>query len=299
MLQSTGDSVDLKNLISRLEKRAREIQPFIEGVLERARRLVVAYHRLGYLPAQVIYWMTSTLDDWSKVLIGDAGTLAYYTLVYNEPGETVFFTTNPASVSTIQFLQAADLTGYKILVLSSEPGNDVVRDNLAKYNPVYIDASDELEASLIMGIAAYKATAKHYRDKMGRRGERLYLHAKEGFAVVVDELYAKYSGILNEIKDVGEIRVTAPRIIEASANYIVEALRGKGVNAWYEPIEYVTGPGHVLLLATGVDEYLLREKRFRLGMTGARLHVLEMNTDPLEAQIYLAILGYLYSRVTG
>ncbi len=296
MLQEPGDSSNIAETIKDLEERAGEVQPFIEGLLGRAQRLILAYNGLGYLAAQTLYWVITTLDDWSRILLGDAGTLAYYTLVYSEPVDTIFYAANPASPSTIQYLQAADLTGYRTVLLTVDPRNDFLRDELSKYNPVYISAEDELEAGLLLAIASYKAGASRYRDRLGRRGERLHRHGVEGFWIIADELADKYRGVFHGLGEAGEVKVSSPRMIEASAEYIVEALRRRGVNAHYEPLEYLTGPGHILLLATRVDEYLLRERRFKLGMTGARIHYFEMNTDPLEAQVYYAILAYLYSR---
>ncbi len=295
MLQKPGDRIDISGFreeIRRLEERARRVAERIGEVLAGSRDLIVAYYRQGYLPASILYWMTSTLDDWRKVLLGEAGTLAYYALVYGEPATTVFYTTMPRSSATIQFLQAASLTGYKVNLFAVEPDNPVVRDTLQQYGPYYIHARNELEASLLYALATYIAASKHYRDKLGRRGKRLYQHSVEGFAVIVEELLEKYMDVLRSITRLGEARVSAPRMLEASALYMVEALRRRGIRAFYEPIEYLTGPGEIVLLSTSVDEYLVRERRFHLNMTGAHVHDIVVNTDPLEAQLYFALLAY-------
>lgn len=294
-MQKPGDRVDISGFreeVKRLEDRARSIAEHIERVLASSRDLVVAYYRQGYLPASILYWMASILDDWRKVLLGEAGTLAYYALVYGEPATTIFYTTMPRSSATIQFLQVASLTGYKINLFTVEPDNPVVRDALHRYEPYYIRARNELEASLVYALATYIAASRHYRDKLGRRGKRLYQHGAEGFAVVVEELLEKYMDVLRDIMRLGEARVSAPRMLEASALYMVEALRRRGIRAFYEPIEYLAGPGEIVLLSTSVDEYLVRERRFHLNMTGAHVHDIVVNTDPLEAQLYFALLAY-------
>lgn len=298
MLQKPRDSSNIgeyRRVIGRLEEESRSIARDLSEVFSSLDYVIIAYHRQGYLPGAVHYWMKAVLDGWSKTLLVEAGTLAYYLAVYSEPTNIVYYTTNPRSASTLHLLQSSSLSGHRIYVYTVKPGDERLLDLLDKYNPYYIDSRDELEASLIYSMAVYHALTREYREALGRRGRRLYQHSIEGFTAIIDELLMKYMDVLSRITSLRETRVTSSHMFEPVSLYYVEALRRRGLEAYYEPIEYITGPGNILLLSTSIEEYLLREKKFRLGMTGAHIYEIKMNTDPLEALIYFPLLGYYIS----
>ncbi len=299
MLQEPRDGIDVgeyRRIIEEVEEKSRRIARDLVEVFRGLDYAIIAYHRQGYLPASIHYWMKAVLDRWSRTHLVEAATLAYYLVAYSEPTNIVYYTSNPRSSSTLHLLQSSSLTGHRIYIYTVKLGDERLLDILEQYNPYYIDSRDELEASLIYAMSVYHALAGEYREAMGRRGERLYRHSVEGFAVIVEELLSKYMGVLRELTGLGEVRVTSSHMYEPVSLYFVEALRRRGVRAYYEPIEYVAGPGNILLLSTSVEEYLLKEKRFRLGMTGAHIYEINMNTDPLEALIYFPLLAYYLSR---
>jgi len=231
------------------------------------------------------------MDQESRVIFNEANTISYYTVVYRNPGKLIFFTTNPVSSSTINLLQASQLTGNKILFISPKPTQPHLLDMLSKYDPVYISISDELEASLLMAMAAYHAASKHYRTRMGRRGERLYKHSEEGFTPIVNELIRIYLEKLEKIINENEVIVTSSKMLEPSATYFVETLRRLNIKSHYEKPEEVIGPCSLLLLGTTVEEYFIREILFKYRMMNIQLNDIVMNTDPLEAQLYIALLA--------
>lgn len=298
MLQQPGDSPSVKvfaDTIRRLEEAGGTVEGAIRGFLDTPGRRIIAYYRQGYLPASILYWMISTLNDWAETLFGEAGTLAYYTLAYSEPSTTILFSTAPASPATIQFLQSASLTGCSTTLLTVSVENEMLRDTLAQYNTYYLPIRDELEASLAYAFAAYRVAAQKYSDRLGRRGRRLRAHSTEGFAAITPSLIEKYADTVREILSLEKLTVTSTGINEAAAHYMVEALRRRNINAYYEPLEYASGPGDILLIASSVEEYLLRERRRSIMLTGGRLHELLFNTDPLETPLYSAIISLYVS----
>ncbi len=295
MLQKLRDSTNIESYVKRIEKLERESRNLSEKILvflqEKEKDIIITYHRQGYLPASILYWFTVVMDQESRVIFNEANTISYYTVVYRNPGKLIFFTTNPVSSSTINLLQASQLTGNKILFISPKPSQPHLLDMLSKYEPVYIGINDELEASLLMAMAAYHAASKHYKKRMGRRGERLYEHSQEGFTPIVNELVRIYMEKLENTISSNEVIVTSSKMLEPSATYFVETLRRLSVRSHYEKPEEVIGPCNILLLGTSVEEYFIRELLFKYRMMNIQLNDIIMNTDPLEAQLYIAILA--------
>ena len=295
-MQEPRNRTDLtvfKKNIGKLEKIASNIaEKIYSHLLGTEKETIIAYYRQGYLPASITYWVTATLNKEKNITMGEAGTLAYYLLVYREAGTSILYTTTPHSPSTIHFLQAAKLTGYKVLLVTIDPLDERIRDILAPYSPIYIKSSDELEAAIIMSFAAFSAATKLSKELLGRRGRRLYEHSKEGFTVILDELIHKYNSVLQQILRAEQIRVTSTKLLEPASLFFVETLRRLDKTAYYEPIDFITGPGVILLLSTSVEDYLIKERRFKLNLTGSKIIEISLNTDPLEAQIYISLLAY-------
>ncbi len=296
MLQESRNSIDVEKYVRKIEKLeeyARRIAVDIKNSIQGLNELIIAYHRHGYLPASLHYWMKTTLTSWKKTLLVEASTLTYYIAAYSEPTNIIYYTTNPRSASTIHLLQATSLTGHRVLVYTIKPLDERLRELLEQYNPYYISVNDELEASLIYALAVYHALAEEYRDAMSRRSERLYKHSREGFSIIVDELLTKYKDIINAVTSIKDrLIITSTKILEPICLYYVEALRRKGIKTYYTPLDHIEEPGNVLLLTISVEEYLVKEKKFKLFMKGGKIHELTINTDPLEALIYHSLIAY-------
>ncbi|ADI31193.1 hypothetical protein Shell_0043 [Staphylothermus hellenicus DSM 12710] len=296
MLQKLRDSASINKYvkhIERLESRSRILaEKIIDFLNLNEEYVIITYNRQGYLPASILYWFILTMEPESRVVFGDANTVSYYIVAYREPGKTLFLATNPFSGATITLLQSSSLTGNKVFFITPKPADLRLIDMLSKYDPIYIEFNDELEASLLMSMAAYHAASKHYKDKLGRRGSRLYKHSLEGFTVVINELLEKYMDQLEKISMLKEVIVSSSKILEPSSLFFVEALRRIGVKTHYEAPEQIVGPTNVLLLTTSVEEYYAREILFKMNMMNTKTIHLPINTDPLEAQIYYAVLAY-------
>ncbi len=298
-MQSTGERSDIRLLANRvqaLEDIAKKISNNLNQYLESSRgRLYIVYSRLGYLPANILYWIISTMTPENDVRLLDAMSYSYYVAAYTEPSTIVFFTTDPGSNITLNILQAARLMGNKILMISTRPQNDILADMLAPYDKIYVDLQDEIETSIAMGIAAFNTGIKIYKG-LGRRHERLDTHMKEGFHPVTAELIEKYSNVIDSVASIEDIIVTSPKILEPSAYLISEALRRRGIKSRYEPLEYVAGPSDVLIISSTVEEHYMKEKIFKLRLMRAKIHQIVFNTDPLETNIYASIIGLYIAR---
>lgn len=292
-LRDSTNIIKYAKYINELESKSRILAEKIIDFLKLGKEyVIVTYHRQGYLPASILYWFIATMEPDNRTVFSDANTVSYYIVAYREPGKILFLTTNPLSGTTINLLQSSSLTGNKVFFVTPKPRDPRLLDALSQYNPIYIEYNDELEASLLMSIAAYHAASRYYRDRLGKRGGRLYQHSLEGFAVVVNELLEKYMEELEKISSHKEVIVSSSKMLEPSSLFFVEALRRIGVKTHYEAPEQLIGPANVLLLTTSVEEYYARELLFKMNMMNIRIVHLPINTDPLEAQIYYAVLAY-------
>jgi hypothetical protein len=296
LLQKLRDSSNIESYRKLIERIERDSEKIVDNILEFLRtsseQVIITYHRQGYMPSSIMYWFISTMEPSIRIVFHDANTITHYIIAYRESGKLFFISTNPHSAITINLLQAASIMGNKILFVTSKPLDPRLIDMFSKYNPLYISYNDELEASIMLSIATYKAVSKHYRRGLGRRGERLYRHSVEGFSVIVGELINKYIDSLEKIISHKELVVSSTKLLEPASLFFVEALRRINIKAHYEFPEQVIGPGNILFLTTSIEEYYARELLFKMRMMGLNIIDMVMNTDPLEAQIYYAILAY-------
>lgn len=254
--------------------------------------LMLAYHRQGYLPASVAYWFILTMNPEQRVVIHESNTIAYYMLPYHESGLVILYSTNPYAASTYNLLQTARLTGYEVLLVTLTPRDERINTLYSRYSKIYINTRDELEAALIMAISTYYVLGELYKNKLGSRGKRIYEHIEEGLSPIVEELVNRYTEQLERIVKFKEVVITSSRLLEPIALYFAEALRRLGINAYYQFFEHIDSANNILLLSTSAEEHFTRELRFKYNIMDTTLENMVLNTDPLEAQIYLALLAY-------
>jgi len=296
LLQKLRDSTSIASYAKYLsEKEAvfRELASRIRDFLATSpNQMHIAYHRHGYLPASIIYWFTVTMDPGKTVTLHDSIALTHYILPYSEQSTIIFFTSNPYSATLLSLAQTSALLGNNLLVVTQTPRDERVKNLLTRYQTIYVDAEDELEAMLIASIATYYAVSRLYSSKLGARGARLFKHAEEGLATVVGELVEKYLDNLDKILQSNKWFVTSTKMLEPVALFFTEVLRRLGIEAYYQTLDHIPGYSNTLLVSTSVEEYALREYRFKYSVMGVKLNEISLNTDPLEAQIYIAMLAY-------
>jgi len=296
LLQKLRDSTSIASYaryLSEKEPVFRELASRIHDFLATSpNHLHVAYHRYGYLPASIIYWFTVTMDPGRAVTLHDSIALTHYILPYSEQSTIMFFTSNPYSVTLLSLAQTSTLLGNNLLVVTQTPRDERVKNLLSRYRAIYVDAEDELEAMLVASIAAYYAMSRFYSSKLGARGARLSKHAEEGLAAIVGELVEKYLDNLDKLLQSSKWFVTSTKMLEPVALFFTEVLRRLGVESYYQTLDHILGYSNTLLLSTSVEEFALREYRFKYSVMGVKLNEITLNTDPLEAQIYIALLAY-------
>ncbi|MCY0868911.1 MAG: hypothetical protein OWQ48_06800 [Desulfurococcus sp.] len=302
-MQEPGDSFNVKWYLEKLagiEEEARRISGIIRNFLreEGSSRLIISYSGHGYLPASCMFWHMVTMNEESYPLIADAVSTSVLILAYRDPIPLVVF--SPVfRPELFNLLQASRIMNHPYIALIGEPVDERILRLLRDYRVVFASARDELDSSLVMAMASYHALAEAYSGRLARRGERILAHSREGFTPVFEEMIGAYREVFSGILGSRELTVSSSRLLESSSIYLVEALRRRGVRAAYEHPELVSGHGSVLLLGTSVEEHYLKEVKFKLTARGLRVVDLVFNTDPIEANIYLAMIADYIASASG
>jgi hypothetical protein len=273
-----------------VEEKAREYSILIEDFLSKAPGdLYASYTGLGYLPASILYWYLHTVSSNSKCIIGEVEETSLHLLPYRERGSIIIFSTEEYS-KLISALQAIRVLNYDYLAFSLTPLDDRLRALLKHYGVNTYSASNPVEASLLLGLSVFHALARKYRSSLQSRGLRLAKHSEEGFALVLSSLVEKYRGLLEELADSKEpVFITSTRILEPSAYTLTYSLRKNNILAYYTPLELLDTTKKTLLVLSSVEDRVSRECKTKAPFS---IHELILNTDPLEAAIYVAMLSY-------
>ncbi|MEM4691395.1 MAG: hypothetical protein QXT88_03490 [Desulfurococcaceae archaeon] len=298
LLQKLRDSVNVKKYavyVAELEERAKSLaEAIVFFINTRVRdKLVISYSDLGYIPAHILYGFTLVMDPDKHVVFEDTDTVQHYVVPYRENFVSILFSTDPYNPSIINYMQTSRVMGNETLLLTVKPGDERFKQIYSSFNTLQVDVNEEIEASIIMSIATYYACIKLYSGKLGSRGTRLFKHGEEGLSIIIEELISKYIDALEKIVYDKPVIVSSPAFLKPASIFATSILDKLGLNAHFEDISRVGGRlESILLLATTVDEHLVKRLKFRLTPAGVKINEIIMNTDPLEAHIYLILLLY-------
>ncbi len=141
-----------------------------------------------------------------------------------------------------------------------------------------------------MSFSVFHALARKYRSSLQSRGLRLARHSEEGFAPVLSSLVENYRGVLEEMAESAEpVTVLSSKFLEPATLTLVYALRKHNLPVYYTPLELSEKTGRTLLVLSSVEDRIRREYKSRSPHITLEL---VLNTDPLEAGIYIAMLSY-------
>ncbi|AFL67031.1 hypothetical protein [Desulfurococcus amylolyticus] len=293
-MQEPGDSFNVRaylGKLGKLEEEARSLSNSIRNFLSEigSNRLIISYNGHGYLPASCMFWHVVTMDEEKSILLLDIPSTSLYVLAYRDPTPLIIYTSNHSGLLNI--LQIARIMNHPYMALVAKPVNEKIVEVLKSYNIIYTSIDDELDSTLVMAIAVFHALASIYKDRLSKRGVRVFEHSREGFTLIAGELIEVYKEVFSKVSLHRELVVSSSRLMESSARYLVDALKRRQVNARYEYPESIPNSADVLLIGTSVEEYYLRELKSRLAVGKTRVNELILNTDPIEANIYLAIIA--------
>ncbi|MEM1700351.1 MAG: hypothetical protein QXI04_03055 [Desulfurococcaceae archaeon] len=299
LLQELRNSARLEQIfgeIERIEKKAREVAEDILDFLtsSSSETLIYAYTGYGLLPASISYWFSVTMRSQSTLLL-DVEDASLYVLPYREDVSMVVFSAEEYS-KLFSSLQAARLLGVKYKAYAQDPVDERYKILAKHYSVNTVPGRNTYETSLLLSLSTFFAHSKYYMNSLQLRSRRLFTHGEEGFAVVAKSLIEKYTPILEKIFALNSLHVSSSRILEAPARLLTRVLSELGIEAVYTPHAEIASVGKKPLLVTYVS---LEDRAFRELKAFRREGLLELvlNTDPLEAGIYLSIIAFVLSQL--
>lgn len=296
MLQSTRNSSTieyLKKVVETGERWAREYEnKLVEFIKESGSELVISYSGLGYSPASILYWLITTTNPEKTPVLQDVDTIAFYRLVYRKSATIVVFSTRNNDPSLVRIADASRWTGGRILIVCPKPPEIVVE--LLRNTPLVTVPSgvNEVLASFYEALLSLYVGVR-LGGSFGRRVSRLEEFIKEGYSVVVEELLEKYKNVIEDIEKEEHLVVTSTKFLEPASYVLLTVFLEKNVRASYIPISLLSPRrGDVILIvSSSVEESLVKEKKVKALTSGAKVHELTLNVDPLELPIYLHIIA--------
>ncbi|MEM1628729.1 MAG: hypothetical protein QXP02_02785 [Desulfurococcaceae archaeon] len=287
--------------LEEIERIAREHYHFIRDFLKSSfgRPLLLVYTGLGNLPANVVYWYMLTMCEEQYVVISEAQTASLYILPYREKTSILAFGVGDHSL-LIDTVRVVRLLGHDIWAIMSKLGDDRVETLSKGLGILIIPLKNELDASLAMAISSFMALTEVFRERFEARGRRLFEHSLEGFTAISESLIEKYMDVLENILSRKKIIVTSSKLMETSSVLLTYVLKRSGIDAYYIPFEILNTIdvwGDILVVATSVEEKMARNLKYKLSRSGSGIVDLVLNTDPLEANIYLSTLAYYIEKL--
>jgi len=293
LLQKLRDSTCLEQAektLSHIEEKAREYSLLIESFLNQTSEdLYITYTGLGYLPASIMYWYLTIMSSSSKCILGEVEEISLHLLPYREKGSILAFSIEEYS-KLISALHAIKTLEYRYLAFAQLPLDERLQTLLKHYNVKTYSANNPVEASLLLGLSVFHALARKHRGNFQSRGLRLAKHGEEGFAQFLPSLIEKYRGVLEEVVESREpIVVFSSRFLEPATLTLIYALRRSNLPIQYGLTELSERVEKALLVFSSVEDRVRREYWARAPHTTLEILI---NTDPLEAGIYIAMLSY-------
>ena len=295
-MQGFRDSSSLDKLVHKIlnaEKWASEAcEKLVRFIESGSGELIIAYTGLGYAAASTLYWLITTLNPSKQPVLQDSDTIALYRLIYREEATTILFNTKPDDPSLIRLGDASRWTGGKIYIVTPKPP-ETIDALLRGANRIIVPCPpSEVECSLYEVLLAHYTGLRLYGIS-GKRVDRLRKFVNEGFSVVFEELIANYRDVISDTLGIREIIVSSTGFLEPASYVLIKALRSKGVRASYIPLNMLepSSGDNILFLTSSVEDYVVKEKRFKAMIRGARVFELRFNLDPLEIPVYVIMLA--------
>lgn len=255
--------------------------------------IVYSYTGYGYIPASILYWYYLTMSSSKYPLLMEAEDTAIYMAPYREDFSTLILSTGEYS-RLISALQGIRILGIEYKAITPQPSDERLRFLLKHYDVYTIPYRNIVEAVLALAMGSVITASNMYRSHLTTRGQRLFQHASEGFSTVLESLIEKYIPILERVLNQREIIVSSSRFLDASSKLLSYTLRRIGIVSKYVSLEEAIELDEpVLMISLSVEE---RAKREFIATSRSPIIELVLNTDPLEASIYIVLIAYTLYR---
>ena len=246
---------------------------------------VIAYSGGGKPPALNLY--IALIQAGTRATIAPASLVATSILPYRETGTVIVFTNSGRDARAINLLMAASSLGVKAYLVSP-PLHPAVEDLVASLEAETITV--EAEATLLTIMIA----TLHWRPQlMGAREQRIREEI-EALPEAWEWVQERYSNVLNAMEDGIPARAYYSSLLEAAARYHT-LVSGKPSYELEDSLLIEARGGRPLLFVSSVEAHNYKDILLGLTMKGVRPLKVEVNTDPVTANIYASITAGIIS----
>ncbi len=273
----------IERSIALAEEEAEKLAARLAEFLRDARFIVFTYTGRGVLAAYTAYWVLRTLRPEARVELHDPEALSLHVAAYNEPFKCVVFGDKERISSIVRIADSASLSGHEVMVLAPAIADEAAKHRLSK---VEVERVDSELYGLSEAMAAAKAAV---RSSTGSRAERL----QDEVVKFVDAFEGAYQALSSPLEGIVKSNswVLASPTLMGAALYAREVLAERGLRLCVAPLHYVPpGAGEVVVMHTGVEDYAANEACFNAIKRGVRVRRVRVNTDPLTAPVYVAMV---------
>ena len=246
---------------------------------------IIAYSGGGKPSALTLY--IALIQAGARATLTPASLAATSILPYRETGAVIVYTDSGRDVRAVNLLMAASSLGVKAYLISP-PLHPAVEDLVASLEANTITV--EAEATLLTMMIA----ALHWRPQlMGAREQRI----REELEVLPDALgwvQERYSDVLSAAQGNIPARAYYSPLMEAAARYYT-LISGKPSYELEESLLIEARGEKPLLFVSSVEAHNYKDILLGLSMKGVRPLKIEVNTDPVTANIYASILAGVIS----
>ncbi|MCE4619593.1 MAG: hypothetical protein F7C33_01060 [Desulfurococcales archaeon] len=246
---------------------------------------IIAYSSGGKPPALNLY--IALIQAGARATIAPASLVATSILPYRETGTVIAFSNSGRDARAINLLMAASSLGVKAYLVAP-PLHPAVEDLVASLEAETITV--ESEATLLTMMIA----TLHWRPQlMGAREQRIQEEI-EALPEAWEWIQERYSDVLGAAQDDVPARAYYSPLMEAAAQYHTLA-SGKPSYELEDSLLIEARGERPLLFLSSVEAYNYKDILLGLAMRGVRPLRVEVNTDPVTANIYASIIAGIIS----
>jgi len=246
---------------------------------------IIAYSGGGKPPALNLY--IALIQAGARATIAPASLAASSILPYRETGTVIVFTNSGRDARAVNLLMAASSLGVKAYLVSP-PLHPAVEDLVASLEAETITV--EAEATLLTMMIA----TLHWRPQlMGAREQRIREEI-EALPEAWEWVQERYSDVLNTARKSVPARTYYSSLLEAAARYHTLA-SGRPSYELEDSLLIEARGERPLLYVSSVEAHNYKDILLGLTMKGVRPLKVEVNTDPVTANIYASIIAGIIS----
>ena len=278
------------------------------------RTIYVSYSGSWYAEASayVFYWILRQITN-ATIYIGSAESFIYHIIAYRDEDLLYVSFTEEGSESIVsRIIHLANLMRFNLLAVTPPLPPNIKQNIPRNVELIELNHTKTHIYSILLAAKLSINTAK-LLSPIKQRSIKIFKEVKD-IGTVYDELIRQYQNILeeivNKVKKYGKMFIFSTPTLYPAAIFKRHYTLLQGADAYLFPLSSLISQNTeqllgnktpILLLASSVEEDLIREARFKLAIKGvineSLIRNIVIKTDPLTAGIYGVLLSEKYLEI--